>query len=244
MPFEAAESLDIPSVGISNFTWYTAYQGLIDESELITFKEAYQKMSYFYSLAGSQEQWDMGKSEFGFFSREVDLNEVKRIRDLVNPDNSRNIIFIGLGMKIDVGTLEELTIWDSLNCVFLVSSNVEVDRPNVFQIPNDYLESQNYIAASDLVISKAGWGMVGEAVSSLVPLLILNRPSMGEDQNTINYLKQHQLCETIEWESFTSYQLDTLLIDNLKEGMDRYHSNYSNQAEKIAKDSLDIIGLS
>jgi hypothetical protein len=119
-------------------------------------------MTYYYSLAGSQEQWDIKTNEYGFFSRGEDLNEVERIRKNVNPNGNLRIVFLGLGMKKEVGTLVQLPIWASPNCVFLVSSNVHVDRPNVYQIPSDYLESQNYIAASDLVISKAGWGMIGE----------------------------------------------------------------------------------
>jgi UDP:flavonoid glycosyltransferase YjiC (YdhE family) len=72
LPFEAADQLGIPSVGVSNFTWYTAFQGLIDNVELTTFKKAYQKMIHFYTLAGSHEQWEMTPSEYGFFSREID----------------------------------------------------------------------------------------------------------------------------------------------------------------------------
>jgi hypothetical protein len=40
LPFKAAKSLGIPSVGISNFTWFTAYQGLIEDNELTIFREA------------------------------------------------------------------------------------------------------------------------------------------------------------------------------------------------------------
>ncbi|MFS0774825.1 hypothetical protein ABC255_02130 [Neobacillus sp. 3P2-tot-E-2] len=178
VPFEAADQLGIPSVGISNFTWYTAYQGLINDAELTTFKKAYQKMTYFFSLAGSKEQWQMRSYDYGFYSRESDLEEVNRIRSSVNPVGDKKIVFLGLGMKIGVDSLEQLPIWDSPNCIFLVSHNVQVNHKNVYQIPADYLESQNYIAASDLVIPKAGWGMIGEALSANVPLLILNRPSM------------------------------------------------------------------
>lgn len=141
-------------------------------------------------------------------------------------------------MKIDVGSLEQLPIWNSPDCVFLVSSNVRVNLPNVFHIPADYLESQNYIAASDLVISKAGWGMVGEAVSSNIPLLILNRASMKEDQNTINYLKQKYLCETIEWEDFKTFQINVSKIDNMKKA-----TNYilNDQSKELAADILDVL---
>ncbi|MEH7306890.1 hypothetical protein [Neobacillus drentensis] len=110
MPFEAAESLGIPSVGISNFTWYTAYQGLIDDIELKTYKNAYQKMTYFFSLAGSQEQWDLGANAYEFFSRELDLQEVDRIKRLVNPNKNKKKIFLGLGMKIGVGSLGQFPI--------------------------------------------------------------------------------------------------------------------------------------
>jgi UDP-N-acetylglucosamine transferase subunit ALG13 len=228
--------LDIPSVGISNFTWYTTYQDLIDDKELKTFKEAYQKMTYFFSLAGSNENWNMPTNDYEFFSREMDPQEVQRIRGLVNPNDDMKIIFLGLGMKINVDSLDQLPIWDSPNCVFVVSSNAKVNRSNVFQIPTDYLESQNYIAASDLVISKAGWGMIGEALTANVPLLILNRPSMKEDQNTINYLKQHHLCETIEWEDFKFFQVN--LPKKLNETVSGDLSNQQNQSEKIAEDLL------
>jgi uncharacterized protein (TIGR00661 family) len=241
LPFEATKCLGIPSVGVSNFTWYTAYQGLIDDKELNSFKEAYQNMTYFFSLAGSQENWDIITNRYAFFSREVDYQEVKRIRQEVNPDDNRKVIFLGFGMKIEVGLLEELPIWDSPNCNFIVSSNIQVNRSNVYKIPADYLESQNYIAASDLVISKAGWGMIGEALSAKIPLLILNRPSMKEDQNTINYLKQNQLCEIIDWEDFKNYQVDLSIIGKIKNKINNYYSYSTNQAEKIAADLFDII---
>lgn len=212
LPFKAAANLDIPSIGVSNFTWYTAYHNLIDKKSLSTYKEAYQKMTYFFSLAGSQENWNLGISHYGFFSREVSVQEVHRIRQLVNPDMGKKVIFVGLGMKIDISTLDQLPIWNSPDCVFLASSNVNVNRENVFSIPADYLESQNYIAASDLVITKAGWGMVAEAVCANVPLLILDRQSMKEDQNTIQYLKERGRCRTLDWKG--SRKLSNKQVNN------------------------------
>lgn len=198
---------------------------MIDDVELTTFKKAYQKKTYFFSLAGSKEQWQMSSNNYGFYSREIDLKEVQRIRGSVNPLRDKKIVFLGLGMKIGVDSLEQLPIWNSPNCVFLVSANVQVNHKNVYQIPTDYLESQNYIASSDLVISKAGWGMIGEANSANVPLLILNRPSMQEDQNTIEYLMEQKLCE----------------LDRLKTEMNGSDLVHYNQAERIANDLLRLL---
>ncbi|WP_163182671.1 glycosyltransferase family protein [Neobacillus sedimentimangrovi] len=243
LPFEAARNLGIPSVGISNFTWYSAYHGLIDHSELLLLKNAYSKMDYFFSLAGSKEKWDISIKEYGYFSREVNLREVDRIRQWVNPENNKSIIFLGLGMKIDVASLEQLSIWNSPNCVFLVSSNVNVNYPNVYQISRDYLESQNFIAASDLVISKAGWGIIGEALSADVPLLILNRPSMKEDQNTIDYLIQRNLCKTINWEEFKTYHINLSIINELKSSIKKNSSYHQKQIEKIVADLMKISNM-
>ncbi|WP_419955155.1 glycosyltransferase [Neobacillus niacini] len=167
----------------------------------------------------------MSSNNYGFYSREIDLKEVQRIRGSVNPLRDKKIVFLGLGMKIGVDSLEQLPIWNSPNCVFLVSANVQVNHKNVYQIPTDYLESQNYIASSDLVISKAGWGMIGEANSANVPLLILNRPSMQEDQNTIEYLMEQKLCE----------------LDRLKTEMNGSDLVHYNQAERIANDLLRLL---
>lgn len=207
LPFEAADKVGIPSVGISNFTWYTAYENLLDEKRLEIWKNSYTKMSCFFLLAGNQEShWPCEKRLFPFFARKVQEGKMERILDWVNPTRKKIVIFFGLGMKIEGIEVESLPLWESDNCVFIVSSNVEVDRNNVFSIPIEETESQAYIAASDLVITKAGWGTISEAVVYNVPLLILNREGMKEDQNTINYIYKHELGKTIEWEEMLKYQ--------------------------------------
>ncbi|WP_297991032.1 hypothetical protein [Anoxybacillus sp.] len=209
-PFEAAYTIGIPSLGISSFTWHTAYQGLIADPLLEPLKKAYEKMTYFFSLTGSEEpDWGMkGTKQFGFFARNVDENEVHRIRKLINPTGDQFVVFFGLGMKIDIERLERLPIWDSPDCVFIVSSNVQVQGPNVFSIPKDYVESQHYIAAADLVISKPGWGIVSESVCAHKPLLILERQTMKEDQHTISFLKKHHLCKTMTWNELACFVIN------------------------------------
>ena len=79
--------------------------------------------------------------------------------------------------------------------------------------------------------------MVGEALSANVPLLILNRPSQKEDQNTISYLKQHHLCDIIDWDDFRIYQVGSLQ----KSRVIQENMLSNDQAEKIAADLLGII---
>ncbi|MDQ0162535.1 hypothetical protein [Aeribacillus alveayuensis] len=243
-PFEAAYMLGIPSLGISNFTWHTAYQGLIADSLLLEpLKEAYEKMTYFFSLAGSQEpDWGMqGTKQFGFFARNVDSNEVNRIRKFVNPTGDQFVVFFGLGMKIDIEQLERLPIWDSPNCTFIVSSNVQVQRPNVFSIPKDYIESQHYIAVADLIISKPGWGIVSEAGCACKPLLILDRQMMKEDQHTISYLKENHLCKTMTWNELHHFVINEEFANELKSPHTHDSDFLVNQADIISKEILQVL---
>ena len=212
-PFIAAKELNILTIGISNFTWYTAYSGFLSKEERKSLLEAYKKMDYFFELAGGREpEWGkQGNFNVEFFSREADKNEVNRIKDQLNPLGDKRIVYFGLGMKINVKTLASFKMWTNEECVFIVSSNTEIKGDNIVKIPNEYSETQNFIAASDLVISKPGWGTVGEAVQNNIPLLIIKRKMMKEDQNTIDYLMEHQLCELIEWEALASIDLEDYL---------------------------------
>jgi len=216
--FQVADRLGVPSIGISNFTWFTAFEGLVPSEYLYPLKEAYKKMDYYYALAGSNEvKW--GRKEnfhFDFYSRKVDQEEVKRIRS--NLAREKKLVFIGFGMKMKIHDLQKLQIWNSPDTNFIVSSNLQIDHPNVFKIPHDYLETQNYIAACNLVITKAGWGTVGEAVFAGIPLLIIERDGMKEDENTIQYLKASNRAKTISWNNFKKYIYDSksIGVNNIK----------------------------
>jgi len=231
----SAAALNVPSLGLSNFTWYTAYEGLIEERLLTFLHEQYNQMTYHFSLACSNEP-HRGIEEnqsFGFYSRELDDYEVERIRKEIDPTGKSQIIYFGLGMKVDIGTLSELPIWQSPNCKFIVSSNVNVDHPNVYRIPKNAVETQHYVAAADLVLTKAGWATISEAVCAGVPLLITNRSSMKEDRHTIDYLVHHQLCDLIEWKELENLVVTPSLIETCRR---QKINHYKNEAIHIAEE--------
>jgi uncharacterized protein (TIGR00661 family) len=239
LPFIPAYNLGIPSIGLSNFTWFTAYHNLIDESLLEVFQTAYEKMSYFFALAGANEpDWGMkGNFKFGFLSREVNVSEVEKIRKLVNPEKDKTIVYFGLGMKISIEQLKRLPLWNSENCLFLVSNNVNINRPNVFKIPENYAESQNYIAAADIVITKAGWSTISEAVIHQKPLIILERMDMNEDKNTANYLKSIKTVKLLYWEEILNLKINKEILAELEK---QNTSLISNEVYDIVKEIRSI----
>ncbi|RYL86666.1 glycosyltransferase [Sporolactobacillus sp. THM19-2] len=243
VPFKAAHQLSIPSIGLSNFTWYTAYAQFLTEDIRQPFFDCYHHMDYFLALAGSREpSWGRrGNETFGFFARTPQRETVHRIKAVLNPDGNQTIVFFGLGMKIDVGDLASCKIWDSPNCVFIVSSNTEVDRSNIYKIPYDDTESQNYIAASDLVISKPGWGTIAEAVSFNKPLILITREIMQEDINTIAYLQKRKRCELVDWKDMSEFQITDELRKKIKEQISKDREKCSEEVVSSIVDEINLI---
>ncbi|KEZ48822.1 glycosyltransferase [Metabacillus indicus] len=237
LAFEVAESLQVPSLGISNFTWHTAYKNVINQELLAAFAGSYDKMDYFFSLAGSVEpQWGtIDNQSFGFFSRRVNKAEVRKIRESLDPQGDKHLVFLPIGMKIDLGDITKLPFWNRKNCIFVVSSNMKIDHPNVHKIPSSYTEVQNYVAAADLVISKAGWGTISEVVGNGTSLAIINRPGMDEDQNTITYLQDHRLCSLITWEDLADLRIEDYI--------DKRNKNKQNEVHLLSEAVVDILGI-
>ncbi|EXX88420.1 hypothetical protein BG53_01985 [Paenibacillus darwinianus] len=209
----AAKLAGIVSVGISNFTWYTAYRDLLDEPLLEPLYQAYGQMDCFISLAGAQEPlWGRKEhTQAGFFCRCPEPREIERLKSLMKTDGVEAIVFFALGMSIQVEDLTEMAMWDDESCLFVVSSNMAIDRKNVLRIPEDYTESQNYLAASDLVITKPGWGTISEAVGLVKPLVLLDRGVFPEDRSTAAALEGRHPYLHMEWERLKTIRIKEAL---------------------------------
>ncbi|MBD3921508.1 hypothetical protein H8B09_22260 [Paenibacillus sp. PR3] len=210
VPIVAAKLADIASMGISNFTWHTAYKQMTDEKMLEPLYDAYANMDYFVSLAGgtAEPRWGrLGYMEAGFFCRALQEEVVARLQSQYNPQKEKLMIFFAIGMSIQINDLQQMAMWNDPTCLFVISSSLDIDGDNIIRIPEDVTESQNYMAMCDIVITKPGWGTVGEAVTLGKPLLLLDRSSMQEDRNTIEALHDDYPYRRITW-----HQLQTLHV--------------------------------
>ena len=216
---EAAYDLNIPSIGISNFLWSDVYENIISEHKLKVMQEAYAKMTYYLPLKG-QINSKKHMNTFDFFSREIDDCEVRKIKSDLDISVSDIVIFYGLGMKIDHSTQldNDSSLWSTEGCKFIVSSHVDISHPNVFKIPNNYTETQNYIAASDFTITKPGWSTVSESIKGHSHLLLIKRDSFIEDQNTIDALKEKANYHVISLERLNHSNFkDVVLVKHHKQ---------------------------
>lgn len=240
--FEAADELNILSIGISNFLWSDVYESLIEDSKLKVMKRAYSKMSYFLQLEGSINS----ANTYDYFSRAINEEEVKRIKDELKTSPADTIIFYGLGMKIDHShqLSNESFLWSNENCKFIVSSHIDINHPNVFKIPDDYIETQNYIAASDFTVTKPGWSTVSEALCGKSRILLLDRASFIEDQATINKLKSKNYCKPFSIKELSQLTINSAVISQWKEtiriksdneGLDRLIDDLQEKIKEVKK---------
>ncbi|MER2040608.1 glycosyltransferase [Desemzia incerta] len=103
----------------------------------------------------------------------------------------------------------------------------------------DTQDTHNYLAASDLVIAKAGWGTISEAITASEKLVLIERESVLEDTHNIQQLKEDHLAISIK-----ESELAALDIPRLETRADRDISlerlnQYSNQQDKV----VELLGL-
>ncbi len=194
-PFDVAEKLKIPSIAISNFNWYSIFKHIINKKESHTLvdnleilRESYEKANLLLQLPFS--------SDMNYFKKKLEVSLVVReltkdkseIRDVIDLEKDDLLIFYGL-TDYTFTTDELIQKFDNLysnhtevKIIFSIFLKPYIPRRKYFRfIPENDQESQDYLAASDLVIGKVGYGTVSECVAYEKPLIYTTRKDFLED---------------------------------------------------------------
>lgn len=183
---------------ISNFTWYQQYKYLNLDSEIT---QKYLKLDklidnlYLYPLNLDFSHISPKIIKMDFISRKITLKKVEEIKMQYGES-----IFISCGKS---SQLDEIAVANFNGTVFTTSGiKVKNIHGKVVELPVDILDTQNYIAASNFIIAKAGWGTVAEAVCAKTPMILLERDGVLEDTHTINEGKEKFGAKSIGLEEF------------------------------------------
>jgi len=198
-PFIVSDELGIPSVGISNFTWYEIYEELFNETKrLEELKKAYQRADFGLILPLETDLDPFKKREkIGLISRENSKN-YQTVRKEIGASEKEKIIYFGVGKSYFNNGKSEIQFPDELreNYSVLVSSGYDlIDNPD-YVIPEDETESQDYIAACDLIISKFGYGIVSEGIKSRTPMILAKR-NILEDEKGMEKLAKFRMVDEV-----------------------------------------------
>lgn len=181
-PFLVAESLGIPGIGVSNFTWHSIFASLFPgHPALDVIRTAYAAADL-----GLVLPFDDGMQVFpkrrkiGLIARQITESR-STLRERYGLDEDQVVVYLGPGKDspaLSPGTACRLSD-AGITCV--VSTAAEAGVRGLIRIPAGETESQNYVGMSDLVVAKGGYSTISEAVQARVPLALFQREGFFED---------------------------------------------------------------
>jgi UDP:flavonoid glycosyltransferase YjiC (YdhE family) len=219
------EKLGVRNIGIANFTWCEQYEHLgLSDTIIARFREVYAKLDLLieYDLMLPTHDLDVPRKQIGFISRKFDPDRIAAIKAQFGPS-----IFITCGKSAD---LDNIQIDNYTGTIFATSGiNITADADaNIVQLPVETFDTHNYLAASDIVIAKAGWGTISEALLSKRNLVLIEREGVLEDTENIEELKRRGVAVSIK-ESYLAridmHEITELIVENIvRKNLDAYHN--------------------
>lgn len=228
------KELNVQTIGLSNFTWVEQYEFFhIQQGVIDAFKGAYSQLDLFgeYALALPMESIHSSRKSIGFLSRELNWRKVNDLKQ-----QYWQSLFISCGKAV---TIDNIHIENYPGTVFTTSGITVTGSDRIIELPTDTRDTHNYLATSDLVITKAGWGTIAEAITASKKVVLIERESVLEDTHNIQQLKENHLAISIK-----ESDLASLDIAQLEARADRDISlerlnEYSNQQDRI----VELLGL-
>ena len=225
--------LQLPVVLITNFTWVEQYEYIgIDESIIDKYRQAYSYVTKFikYDLCLPMSSINCEDiNEAGFTCREIDLDKVDKIKQQYGKS-----IMVTCGKSANLNTINIKNFKGTIFTTSGIDITCEEDC-NVVNLPIDILDTQNYITASDMVITKAGWGTIAEAVLGHTNLVLIERPSAKEDSFNIEKIKENKLGISISEKDLSTIDIQSL-ENKLKNNIDYEKLNtYKNDVDEIVE---------
>ena len=225
----ACEQAGVPLLYLGNFTWTELYREFLPASIWKAYAVQYAKIRHgmLYALHNPEMLEFLPNAELtetSLVARPFHPEQIEAIRSR----HSCPIVFVALGMSAQF--TQPISV-EGINAHFYTTEGVPLTGGNVTTGPYTTLNTQDYVAAADYVITKAGWGTVAECLLSQKPMALFARDSVLEDRTTISLLEQQGLALKI-----TYNQLDDMpqLLGRLSRIQYPAQPVYTNAAAEIA----------
>lgn len=191
---KAAQMCNVQSLLIGNFTWEQMYKSFYGEEVWGRYHEYYRlatKAVWYEIHAEELHEYCKDYELVSLVSRSVDKRNVEEIKNKYQ----RETVFVSLGASAE---LSEPIHVEHLPYEFLTTRGVELIGKNVHRLPNDMINTPDYIAACDYVIAKGGWSTVAEILLQNRKCALLFRGDNSEDNNTRKVLEERGHCVGFE----------------------------------------------
>ena len=225
---EACEIAEVPLLYVGNFTWTELYREFLPETIWKTYANYYGKIRHtmLYALHNPEMLEFLKDSEItktSVTARSFHENAVAEIRS----KHKRPIVFVALGMSAQ---FKESVDVSSVPYDFYSTEGVPLVGDNVEAISYSTLNTQDYVAASDYVITKAGWGTVAECLLAHKPMALFRRDGVLEDRTTIKLLEEKHLAVSITQDDLKNINR---IIEKMKK-LDGTYTEFYDCADEVA----------
>jgi hypothetical protein len=180
--FAVGRQLGLPAMGLSNFTWYEICKGFASAALLAPLRLMYEQADLLleYSLSTGVQLPIVRRIVVGLICRKLNWDKIARLRQQYKRQE-RPLLFLSIGGALKIDKLLLCADADYLYTQGLMVSAAV----NLHAVPSDSLDTQNYLAACDGVITKCGWSTVAEALIARKPLYILKSANGWVEENAI-----------------------------------------------------------
>lgn len=238
---EACQLAGVPMQYLGNFTWTELYREYLPDKIWETYGEEYRRIKHamLYPLHNMEMLEFLQNAEIketSLVARKFHLNKAATIKK----KHSSPLIFVALGMSAEFTEPVDVS---TLPYEFITNQGVPLIGSNVEHISAGTPNTQDYILASDYVITKAGWGTVAECLLARKPMALFERDTVLEDRTTICLLERQKLAVRISQADLDDIE-DVIQRMNTElsiEGLAMYYDAVSEIADQILSLEKEII---
>ena len=223
---QVGEQLGVRNIGIANFTWCEQYEFLgLSDTIIDRFREVYAKLDLLieYDMMLPAPKLSVPRKQTDFICRRFDPDRIAAIKAQYGPS-----IFITCGKSASLLNIQV----DNYEGTIFATSGINITataNANIVQLPVETFDTHNYLAASDIVIAKAGWGTISEALLSKRNLVLIDREGVLEDTENIEELKRRGVAVSIKESDLARidmHEISDLIADNIiRENLDAYQDS-------------------
>jgi L-arabinokinase len=184
LPFFAAAHANIPTIGISNFTWDWIYEAYISSdsrwSVLVDWiRHCYQRCELFLQLPMH--------GDCSVFPKILDVPLITRkaqrareeTREILNLDLDQKVYLVSFGF-LDLEETAQNRVEDINHAVFLFKHPLSFRLSNGICLDDLPLSYADVVGAVDGVITKPGYGIVSDCLSHGTPIIYTDRGNFPE----------------------------------------------------------------
>lgn len=204
-PFIVADELGIPGIAITNFSWHFIFRSLfgdIPETDALRCAYGLADIALMLPFHEPMEVFPV-RREIGLISRQVAVSS-DQIRERLGIRADEQLIYLSTGGSFHPAIRETVQDAADAGIHVLVSSHAASGLRGACVIPDHETETQNYLAACDLIVTKCGYSTIAEAVAARVPLFLYRRDGFAEDVVLIDAVTAGGFGREIVWDDLCS----------------------------------------